>query len=193
MRSMGNALTHLQNEMRSLEAAHQLAGLEPIALASIQEPLFQNLHQTFDNLSEQERNAIISKLDDFVTAEVQQRLNEARDAVTDIAGRGTTIKQDDQISYFYGEIRRLLKQALRDHLKQRIGEFAAAIQKNAESVNPRIREASEGLIQQRLKAIESTLQIAADGQKEHVHEYLENMIALYADFVSNTVLKPDLG
>ena len=67
--------------------------------------------------------------------------------------------------------------------------------KQAASVSPRIREAWEGLIQQRLKAIESTLQIAADGQKEQVSEYLENMIAFFTSFVSNssTALDSDLA
>jgi len=179
---MERSLIDLQEEMCSLEVEHQLSGLEPIALTSIQDPLFQSLRQKFDNLGEQERNGIISKLDDFVTEEVLQRLSEARDTVTEVVGRGTTIKQSEQVSNFYGEIRRLLNQALRSHLEQRIAEFAAAIRKNAESVNPRIRKASEGLIQERLKAIESTLQVAADGQKGQVASYLEDMIALFSSF-----------
>ncbi len=182
MESMERSLIDLQEEMCSLEVEHQLSGLEPIALTSIQDPLFQSLRQKFDNLGEQERNGIISKLDDFVTEEVLQRLSEARDTVTEVVGRGTTIKQSEQVSNFYGEIRRLLNQALRSHLEQRIAEFAAAIRKNAESVNPRIRKASEGLIQERLKAIESTLQVAADGQKGQVASYLEDMIALFSSF-----------
>lgn len=186
MHHMENTLIDLQEEMRNIEERHQLTGLEPIALASIQEPLFQSLRQTFESLSIQERNSIISKLDDFVTDQVQDRLDEVRDTVTEIIGRGTTIKQTEQISHFYSVIRLLLKQALRDHLKQRIAEFAVAIQKHAESVSPRIREASEGLIQQRLKAIESTLQVAANGQKEQVSEYLGGMIKVF-----NKIVCPD--
>lgn len=185
MQRMGNTLNGLQGEMRDLEAEHQLTGLEPIALASIQEPLFRSLTQTFESLSIQERNSIISKLDDFVTDEVQDRLDEARDAVSEIVGRGTTKNQTDEIGRFYSVIRNLLKQALREHLKQRIAEFAVAIQKHAESVSPRIREASEGLIQQRLKAIESTLQVAASGQKEQVSAYLEEMIKVFSNYAGS--------
>ena len=171
--------------MRSLEMEHQLSGLEPIALTSIQEPLFQSLRQKFDNLGDQERNGIISKLDDFVTEKVLQRLSEARDKVTDVLGRGTTVKQSEQVSNFYAEIRSLLNQSLRSHLELRIVEFSAAIRKNAESVDPRIRKASEGLIQQRLKAIESTLQVAAEGQKGQVSSYLDDMITCFSSFGRN--------
>ncbi|MDS4058093.1 MAG: dynamin family protein [Candidatus Contendobacter sp.] len=185
MESMGRSLKNLQEEMRLLEIEHQLSGLEPITMTSIQDPLFHSMRQKFENLGEQERNAIITKLDDFVTEKVLQRLSEARDKVTDVIGRGTTVKQSEQVSSFYGEIRSLLNQALRDHLKTRIEEFAAAIRVNAESVDPRIRKASEELIQQRLKAIESTLQVAADGQKEQVASYLDDMITIFSSFGRN--------
>lgn len=179
MQRMENTLNGLQGEMRDLEAEHRLTGLEPIALASIQEPLFRSLTKIFENLSIQERDSIISKLNEFVTDEVQDRLDEARDAVSEIVGRGTTKNQADEIGRFYSVIRNLLKEALRKHLEKSIAEFAVAIKKHAESVSPRIREDSEGLIQQRLKAIESKLQVAASGQKEQVSAYLQEMIKVF--------------
>jgi hypothetical protein len=184
MECMGRSLSKLQDEMRSLEAEHKLSGLEPIALASLQDPLFQGLRQTFESLGEQERDGIIAKLDDFVSEEVLERLNEARGMVSDVRGLGTTVRQAQQVSGFYGEIRSLLSQALREHLENRISEFSKAIRKHAESVGPRIREASEGLIQQRLNAIESTLKVAADCQKEMVSAYLREMVALFSNFAA---------
>ena len=67
MAQAGRQLTHLQSELSALEAAHKLAGLEPIALAAAQTPLFDGLRGTFQTLGEQERDGIVSKLDDFVT------------------------------------------------------------------------------------------------------------------------------
>jgi hypothetical protein len=159
--------------------------LEPIALAAAQTPLFEDLRRTFQTLGEQERDGIVSKLDDFVTQEVQERLDKARNKVSDVFGRGTTVKQVDEVSRFYGEVRMLLADALRIHLDCRIRKFAGAIQKNAESVGPRIREASEGVIRQRLEAIESSLQIAAEGQKEQVAAYLSGMVALLQNFAAS--------
>lgn len=185
MKQAGHQLVQLQAELSTLEADHKLAGLEPIALAAAQTPLFDGLRRTFQALGEQERDGVVSKLDDFVTEEVQERLDQARSKVSDVWGRGTTIRQTDEVSRFYGEIRKLLADALRIHLETRFRDFAGAIKKNAESVGPRIREASEGVIRQRLAAIESSLQVAAEGQKEQVASYLSGMVALLRNFAAS--------
>jgi len=185
---MGQAerrLAQLQIELSVLEAEHKLSGLEPIALATAQSPLFEDLRRTFKALGEQERDGIVLRLDDFVTQEVQERLDLARSRVANVFGRGTTVKQVHEVSRFYDEVRKLLADSLRVHMDCRIREFAGAIQKNAESVGPRIREASEGVVRQRLDAIESSLEIAAEGQKEQVAAYLSGMIALFKDFAAS--------
>ena len=121
-------LAQLQTELGVLEAEHKLAGLEPIALAAVQTPLFEDLRRTFKTIGEQERDGIVSKLDDFVTQEVQERLDQARSKVAAVLGRGTTVRQVDEVSRFYGEVRKLLADSLRIHLDHRIREFAGAIQ-----------------------------------------------------------------
>ncbi len=180
-----NRLSQLQSELAGLETEHNLSGMEPIALAGAQTPLFDGLRRKFQSLGESERDGIVSKLDDFVTEEVQERLDAARRKVSDVLGRGTTLKQAEEVSRFYNEIRKIMTDALRSHLDIRIREFAGAILKNAESVGPKIREASEGVIRQRLEAIESSLQVAAEGQKEHVAAYLTKMVALMRNFAAN--------
>lgn len=178
-------LSKLQSELADLEAGHHLSGLEPIALAAAQTPLFDGLRRKFQALGENERDGIVSKLDDFVTDEVQERLDQARERVSDVVGKGTTSRQAEEISRFYGEIRKVLADALRVHLDSRIREFAGAILKNAESVSPKIRGASEEVIRQRLEAVESSLQVAAEGQREHVAAYLTRMVALLRNFAAN--------
>src|SRR5262249_40661336 len=116
----------------------------------------------------------------------QERLNQARNKVSDVFGRGTTVIQAGEVSRFYDAVRKQLADALRIHLDRRIREFSGAIRKNAESVGPRIREASEGVIRQRLEAIESSLQVAAEGQKEQVSDYLSGMVALLHNFAAST-------
>lgn len=183
-------LGSLQSELAALEADRQLSGLEPIALASIQLPLFEGLRRTFQSLGEQERDGIVSKLEAFVTDSVKSRLDQAREEVSNIWGKGTTVRQNDTVSDFYGKIRALLAEALRTHLDHRIHEFAEAIQTNAESVVPRIREGSEGVIRERVAAIESTLAIAAEGKKEQVAAYLGEMVALLRNFAANPEALP---
>ena len=178
-------LVQLQSELAAFESGRNLDGLEPIALATMQIPLFDGLRNNFQKIVEQTRDGIVSKLDDFVTEEVQELLDDARDKVTDVFGRGTTIRQGDEVSRFYSEIRKLLSDALREHLQKRIEGFAKAIQKYAKSVGPRISEASEDVIQRRLEAIESSLQVAAEGQKEEVAAYLARMVGLLSNFAAS--------
>ncbi len=146
--------------------------------------MLEDLRETFYFLVEGERDGIITNLDDFVTQEVQDRLDEARETVADIRGKGTTHRQGQEVSTFYRKVRLLLAQALRGHLESRIGEFARAIYTSAESVAPRIRGASEGVIQQRLEAIESALQVATEGKKEEVSAFLSEMVLLLANFAA---------
>jgi hypothetical protein len=127
----------------------------------------------------------VSKLDDFVTEEVLARLDEARSRVAYITGKGTTSRQAAEVSRFYAEIRSIMATALCTHLDERTREYASTILKNAESVSPKIREALEGVIHQRLQAMESALQIASEGQKEQVAAYLTQMVALLRDFAAN--------
>jgi len=100
--------------------------------------------------------------------------------VTGVLGSGTTVRQAGEIASFYGEVRTLLADALRKHLEKRFSEFAGEIQTTATSVVPRIRTATEAVIVQRLKAVESALSVASAGHREQVAEYLADMLAKLA-------------
>ena len=182
MEQAAGQLKRLQDEMGKIESEHHLAGLEPVDLAASQAPMFDSLRKSFQAVVEAERDGIINNLDEFVSSEVQERLDNARESVTSVLGTGTTIRQGSEVSSFYSNVRSLLAKALREHAEARIREFALAIHKTAESVAPRIREASEGVLRQRLEAIESSLQVAAAGQKENVETYLGEMLSLVVNF-----------
>lgn len=126
-------------------------------------------------------------MDEFVSSEVQDRLDNARASVSGVLGTGTTTRQSSEVAAFYSNVRTLLARALREHLEARIREFALAIHKTAESVAPRIRESSEGVLRQRLEAIESSLQVASEGQKERVESYLGDMLGLVVNFAAEPV------
>jgi hypothetical protein len=177
-------LKRLQDDMGKIESEHHLAGLEPVDLAASQAPMFESLRKSFQAVVEAERDGIINNLDEFVSSEVQDRLDNARESVSNVLGTGTTIRQGNEVSSFYGNVRSLLAKALREHLEARIRGFASAIHKTAESVAPRIREASEGVLRQRLEAIESSLQVAAEGQKEQVESYLAEMLGMVVNFAA---------
>lgn len=184
MEHAAGQLKRLQDDMGKIESEHHLAGLEPIDLAASQAPMFENLRKTFQGVVEAERDGIVNNLDEFVTSEVQNRLDSARQSVANVLGTGTTIRQGNEVSSFYENVRSMLAKALREHLEARIREFASAIHKTAESVAPRIREASEDVLRQRLEAIESSLQVAAEGQKDQVESYLGEMLGLVVNFAA---------
>ncbi len=184
MEQAAEQLKRLQDEMGKIESEHHLAGLEPVDLAASQAPMFDSLRKDFQAVVEASRDGIINNLDEFVSTEVQDRLDNARESVTNVWGTGTTIRQGGEVSSFYNNVRSLLAKALHGHLDARIHEFALAIHKTAESVAPRIREASEGVLRQRLEAIESSLQVAAEGQKEQVEAYLGEMLGLVVNFAA---------
>jgi GTPase Era involved in 16S rRNA processing len=184
MESAGAQMTLLQGEMVRMEQEHYLTGLEPIALSASQAPMLENLQTTFQSLAQSERDGIVTNLDQFVSQEVQERLDNARQSVSDVWGRGTTLRQAGEVSGFYSQVRDLLSQALRNHLEKRVQEFAGAIKKSAESVGPRIRESSEGAIRQRLAAVESALQVEREGKKGEVSAYLSEMVAQIANFAA---------
>ena len=57
-----------------------------IALAETQTPLFEGLRESFKSVGASERDGIVSKLDDFVTCEVQARLDQSRNGAAPNAG-----------------------------------------------------------------------------------------------------------
>lgn len=185
MQDADSRVAGFQTEMAHVETEHKLSGLAPIDLAGTLQPIFADLRKSLDGVIESSRDGIVTNLDDFVTQEVQERLNQARQSVSDIWGTGTTVRQGSEVANFYGTIRTLLSKALRDHLETRIQEFAGAIKTKAESVSPRIREVCDKAMQQRLEAIESTLQVAAEGQKGKVQVFLAEMVALVANFAAD--------
>lgn len=184
MEQAATQLKHLQDDMGKIESEHHLAGLEPVDLAASQAPMFDRLRKDFQAVVEAERDGIVNNLDEFVSSEVQDQLDNARASVSNVFGAGTTVRQGSEVASFYSNVRSLLARALRDHLDSRIKEFAVAIHKTAESVAPRIREPSEAVLRQRLEAIESFLQVAAEGQKERVESYLGEMLGLVVNFAA---------
>ncbi len=187
MEQAATQLRHLQDDMGKIESGHHLAGLEPVDLAASQAPMFDRLRKDFQTVVEAERDGIVNNLDEFVNSEVQDRLDSARFSVSNVLGSGTTVRQGTEVASFYSNVRQLLARALREHLDARTKEFAVAIHKTAESVAPRIRESSEAVLRQRLEAIESSLQVAAEGQKERVESYLGEMLGLVVNFAAKPV------
>jgi signal recognition particle receptor subunit beta len=75
-------------------------------------------------------------LSDFVDDEVSDRIDQAREKVSDIWGAGTTVKQSGEVQAFYSEVKALLAEALQTYLKDSIQDFGAFLVTEAQ-VAPR--------------------------------------------------------
>jgi GTPase Era involved in 16S rRNA processing len=185
LNTMQIQITRLQSQMSGIELQHQLSGLAPLDLAGRVNPIFSEIRKGLEAVVGAIKDGIVTNLDDFVTTEVRERLDGARNKVSDIRGSGTTRMQDDEISLFYANIRTLLIQALKEHLSLRIKQFADTLVALAKEIMPKIQSVSETVISDRLGAIESALQIATAGQKEKMQRYLSENLGLVTNFVAD--------
>jgi GTPase SAR1 family protein len=174
----------LQTKIRELEAEHHISGLETLSLADKQRPLFEKLEKEFDSMSEAARDSVLEHLDDFVTEQVLTRLDVAKASVATVWGKGTTSRQTGEVRKFYDQVKSLLADALREHLTERTQEFAAAIVTHAQSLAPRLRAESLGVIEQRIAAIESSLTLQSAEEKQRVLAYLQEMHGLVSNFAA---------
>lgn len=109
-------------------------------------------------------------LSDFVDDEVSDRINEAREKVSDIWGAGTTIKQSGEVQAFYREVKDLLAEALQVYLKDSIQAFGAFLVTEAQAA-PRDALAEVNLL---LEQADDNIRAAATalvaGQKQAIEE-----------------------
>ena len=180
----GGRIDALQAKIRELEEEHHISGLGTLSLAEKQRPLFEQLEQEFGELAESARDSVLQHLEDFVSAEVLTRLDSVKGSVAQVLGKGTTYRQTDEVKKFYNQVKTLLADALRAHLEKRTQEFAEAILEHARSLTPQLRTASLSLIEQRLKAIESTLELQSTEEKQRILTYLQQMHALVSNFAA---------
>lgn len=170
-------LSHLEKEVVSVEATNALSGLEPLSLADAHHKILGEFEQLLADHAINERDAILKQLNDFATQEVQTRIQAAKDEVHAVRGGGTTWRQNEAVSLFYGTVRRLLSTALRQHLEKHFATFAEGLLAQAESVHPQIKTELLSTLDERLKAIESTLSLATNDQKVRVTKYLSDVLA----------------
>ncbi|MBB02801.1 MAG: hypothetical protein CMJ47_09155 [Planctomyces sp.] len=185
MGTTGERLSELQAALEQVERQHQVSGLENLSLSDIFETRIGNLQTEFAGLAESSRDAIVTNLDDFISEEVLDKLEESRDEVSEIRGTGTTRKQTMEVEKFYKLLRKLLNNALREHVQERVHEFASSIVNSANAVYPRIRDASHHAIKKRLTAMQSALEVASMGQKDEVAGYLKEMLQNVECFAGN--------
>ena len=184
-------LGHLEEEVVAVEQSNALSGLEPLSLAQAHQKVLGEFEKLLADHAPNERDAILKQLNDFASQEVQTRIQTAKDKVHEVRGGGTTWRQNEAVSSFYNTVRQILSSALRVHLDKHFGTFAASLLAQANSVYPQIKAELLSNLDERLKAIESTLSLATSEQKSRVTTYLSGVLAALPEVCSDNVEKVD--
>ncbi len=170
-------LGHLEKEVVAVEQSNALSGLEPLSLSQAHQKVLGEFEKLLADQAPNERDAILKQLNDFASQEVQTRILSAKDEVHRVGGTGTTWRQNVAVSGFYSTVRQLLSNALHDHLENHFNSFATGLLAQANSVYPQIKTELLSSLDERLKAIESTLSLATSEQKNRVTVYLSDVLA----------------
>lgn len=190
-------LSHLEKEVVAVESSNALSGLEALSLAQAHHKVLGEFEKLLADQAPNERDAILKQLNDFASQEVQTRIQAAKDEVHAVRGGGTTWRQNETVSSFYSTVRRLLSSALRQHLEKHFESFATGLIAQANSVYPQIKTELLSNLDERLKAIESTLSLATNEQKTRVTKYLSDMLSTVPNLAldKETLLlpKPDFA
>ena len=129
-----NHLSALSESSRELAEKLELGATLPFDLPKTLAGSLEKSLAAANELIAAEEQSIVSFLDDFVSDEVSDKISTAREKVSDIFGRGTTINQSQEVRLFYAEVKRLLQDALTAHLNERSGDFGQFLAAEADGV-----------------------------------------------------------
>ena len=121
------------------------------------------LSDTLNSLQEiimGEENKIVALLEGFVDQDVADKISVARERVSDILGRGTTVAQTAQVKGFYREVRGILRDALKTHVNARFEQFSDHLVSHANAMP------ESALSQVRLRIEQTAIDIRAAARSD---------------------------
>lgn len=175
--ALATQLGHLEKEIGAVEESNALSGLDPLSLTQAHQKALGEFEKLLADHGPTERDAILKQLNDFASQEVQTRIETAKEDVHEVGGTGTTWRQNVVVSDFYSTVRNLLSTALREHLEKHFAAFAEGLLSQAKAVYPQIKAEILSTLDERLKAIESTLSLHSTEEKARVTKYLSGVLA----------------
>jgi hypothetical protein len=121
--------------------------------------------QTLQQLVEGEELQIIALLEEFVDEQVEDRIATAREKVAAVWGRGTTAGQTAEVRAFYAEVRSILKEALKSHVRKRFGDFGRHLTAQANAVPEKTLSEVGAQIERTSVNIRAAAEAMVTGQK----------------------------
>lgn len=121
--------------------------------------------QTLQQLVEGEELQIIALLEEFVDEQVENRIAAAREKVGAVWGRGTTAGQTAKVRAFYAEVRSILKEALKSHVRKRFEDFGRHLSAQANAVPEKTLSEVSAQIERTSVNIRAAAEAMVTGQK----------------------------
>jgi len=180
-RSFEIHLQTLADEGARISATLEIGTELPFDLTTkLRESLERSLQRAQDLIVAEEQR-VISLLDDFVTDEVSDRISEARSAVSDIWGSGTTRNQSTEVQGFYREVKQLLAAALEAHLRERGKTFGSFLKEEAKSVPRDALNEVHLLLEQAADNIRTAAEAVVAGQRSTIETLVADIKAEQQD------------
>jgi signal recognition particle receptor subunit beta/translation initiation factor 2 alpha subunit (eIF-2alpha) len=159
-------LTALSRDGAQISDSLELGATLPFDVTvKLKESLERSLQSAQDLIAAEELR-VSSMLDDFVTDEVSERIDERRTSVTGIWGAGTTKNQASEVQEFYQEVKVLLSEALETHLKGRGQEFGEFLVVEAQAAPRDALNEVQVLLEQAADNIRAAAAALVVGQRE---------------------------
>jgi predicted GTPase len=155
----------------------------PLDIQGSLEAVMERISGEFDDLISSQETSIISLMDTFVSEEIEEEIERAKSAVSDIWGLGTTVKQSGEVKAFYAIVKNLLKQALETHLRQNYDEFLRYLDQQASLLPQKAISVAMAELTRAEESIRAAFDAAISGRKEHFEK-----ISAQVDLELNGVL-----
>ena len=166
-------LNTLSREGANISDSLELGATMPFDVTvKLKESLERSLQSAQELISNEELN-VTAMLDDFVTDEVSERINERRTKVASIWGTGTTNSQSAEVRDFYREVKALLSEALSTHLKTRAEEFGKFLVVEAKGAPRDALDEVQILLEQAADNIRAAAAAVVAGQKEEAQPLVD--------------------
>ncbi len=186
-------LSSLSSEGAKISDALELGATLPFDVTvKLKESLERSLQRAQDLIVAEELR-VGAMLDDFVTDEVSERIDERRAKVSDIWGTGTTKHQSTQVQDFYREVKALLADALVAHLKGRGQEFGHFLVEEAQGAPRDALDEVQVLLEQASDNIRAAAAALVAGQKEAAQTLVAAIELEYQDVLRRAEELMQLG
>ncbi len=176
-RSFEVYLQALAKDGSSISESLELGASLPFDVTvKLKESLERSLQRAQDLIAAEEQR-VTSLLDDFVTDEVSERIDNARNKVSDIWGAGTSRNQSAEVQGFYREVKQLLSDALVEHLCERGRTFGSFLMEEAKTAPRDALDEVHVLLEQAADNIRAAAEALVAGQKEVIETLVSGIKA----------------